>query len=413
MDKKVDIKTLLSFAIKNKASDLFITTDTVPMLRLNGKIRTIQVAAMTSEDVTDTLTDVMNDEQYQEFQSEQEIDFAIDLGLGARFRVNAFHTIAGPAAVFRTIPTKVPRLDDLGTPEIFKKFASLDKGLILVTGATGFGKSTTLAAMIDYINENTAKHILTIEDPVEFIHGPKNCLINHREVGGSTKSFSKALKSALRESPDVILVGEMRDLETISLALTAAETGHLVLGTLHTSSAPQTINRIIDVFPSGDKTMVRSMLASSLQAVIAQTLLPTMDKKGRVAAFEVLVCNSAVRNLIREDQIPQIYSIMQVGHRFGMQTMQKAIEDLVDEKKVSPSELDRFSRKTEDVETSVVKKPEKVEEEEKQEKIETVIRDNRAQEHEKPTLDFSKIAQESLEEDLDETINIEGATSLL
>lgn len=341
---KISLNQLLEFTLKNQASDLFISSGQVPMVRLHGKMRSIQCGFLSTEDILEMLYSIMTDAQKKLYQEEKETDFAIEFEDKARFRVNAFNNTEGSAAVFRIIPTKIPSLDDLNAPEAFKGFAKLERGLVLVTGPTGSGKSTTLASMINYINENSAKHILTIEDPVEFMHTSKNSLINHREVGNSTHSFAKALKSALRESPDVILVGEMRDIETISLALTAAETGHLVFGTLHTSSAPQTINRIIDVFPTGDKAMVRSMLSSSLQAVIAQTLLPKKDGSGRVGAFEILVCNSAVRNLIREDQIPQIYSMMQVGQKQGMQTLQKHIEELVGKGIVSQDELKRFAK---------------------------------------------------------------------
>ena len=254
--------------------------------------------------------------------------FAIALGEKARFRVNGFTTRLGAAAVFRTIPTEVPTMEQLGLPPVMRRFSELEKGIILVTGPTGSGKSTTLASMINHINRTMSKHVLTIEDPVEFFHNSQKSLVNHREVGTDTNSFARALKSALREDPDVILVGEMRDYETISLALTAAETGHLVFATLHSNSASKTIDRVIDVFPTGDKEMVRAMLASSLQGVVAQTLVRKADGNGRVGAFEILVGTNAVRNLIRENQIPQMYSMMQTGSRYGMITMQDAIADL-------------------------------------------------------------------------------------
>ncbi len=286
---------------------------------------------------------IMTEEQRSDYESEKDLDFAIAFGESARFRVNAFNINRGPAAVFRTIPTVIPSLEDLNAPPSFKQFAELEKGLVLVTGPTGSGKSTTLAAMINHINRNHPKHILTIEDPVEFVHKSDKSLINHREVGKHTKSFARALKSALREDPDVILVGEMRDHETISLALTAAETGHLVMGTLHTSSAAKTIDRIIDVFPAGDKDMVRAMIGGSLQAVISQALLKKIGG-GRVAAHDLLVGTPAVRNLIRENKIPQIGSMMQMGQRYGMQTMEDCVKDLVARGVVGEQELDRFAQ---------------------------------------------------------------------
>ena len=285
---------------------------------------------------------VMTEEQRAEYEQERDIDFAIAYGETARFRVNAFNINRGPAAVFRTIPTVIPSLDELGAPAIFRDFAALEKGLVLVTGPTGSGKSTTLAAMIDQINRNDNKHILTIEDPVEFVHKSERALISHREVGRDTKSFARALKSSLREDPDVILVGEMRDQETIGLALTAAETGHLVMGTLHTSSAAKTIDRIVDVFPAGDKEMVRAMVAGSLQAVISQILLKKIGG-GRVAAHDILVGTSAVRNLIRENKIPQITSMMQMGSRYGMQTLEDSVKALVAKGVVDAAELERFA----------------------------------------------------------------------
>ena len=285
---------------------------------------------LTGDDIRTMLFSVMRDDQRAEFERDMEIDFAISLGETARFRVNAFTTRIGTSAVFRTIPFEIPTMAELDLPPVLKRFAELEKGIVLVTGPTGSGKSTTLAAMVNHINQTMSKHILTIEDPVEFFHTSQKSLVNHREVGTDTQSFKRALKSALREDPDVILVGEMRDHETISLALTAAETGHLVFGTLHSNSAAKTIDRIIDVFPMGDKEMARAMLSSSLQGVVAQTLLKRADDSGRVGAFEVLVGTNAVRNLIRENQIPQMYSMMQTGSRFGMITMQDSIKDLLE-----------------------------------------------------------------------------------
>ena len=326
----MEITELLAFAQKNKASDLHLVSAKQPMVRIDGGLKPIKTGALDPDTVKNMLYSIMTEEQRSDFESEKEIDFAIAYGEESRFRVNAYNTTTGAAAAFREIPTKIPSLEDLNAPEIFKRFAEIKRGMVLVTGPTGSGKSTTMAAMIDYMNANTDRHILTIEDPVEFVHSSKNALINHREVGRHTDSFARALKSALREDPDVILVGEMRDHETISLALTAAETGHLVMGTLHTSSAAKTVDRIIDVFPAGEQGMVRAMIAGSLQAVISQVLL---KKKGggRVAAHEIMVGTSAVRNLIREAKIPQIYSMIQVGQRYGMQTMDEALKQLTEQ----------------------------------------------------------------------------------
>lgn len=326
----MDLTQLLAFTMQNDASDLHLSAGSPPIIRASGTLKRVKGDALSSDDIRTMLYSVMSEEQRTEFERSMEIDFAIALGEKARFRVNGFTTRLGASAVFRTIPTEIPKMSELGLPPILKRFAELEKGIVLVTGPTGSGKSTTLASMIDHINEHEAKHILTIEDPVEFFHSSKKSLINHREVGEDTFSFARALKSALREDPDVILVGEMRDYETISLALTAAETGHLVFGTLHSNSAPKTIDRIIDVFPSGDKEMVRAMLSSSLQGIVAQTLLRKPDGAGRVGAFEILVGTNAVRNLIRENQIPQMYSMMQTGSRYGMVTMEDAINDLLE-----------------------------------------------------------------------------------
>jgi twitching motility protein PilT len=343
----MEITELLAFAQKNKSSDLHLVGGKEPMVRIDGGLKPIKTGDLSADTVKDMLYSVMTEEQRSEYEAEKEIDFAIAFGTESRFRVNAYTTTTGSAAAFREIPTKIPSLDQLKAPEIFKQFAQIERGLVLVTGPTGSGKSTTLAAMIDYMNEYTDNHILTVEDPVEFVHGKKRALINHREVGKHTKSFSRALKSALREDPDVILVGEMRDHETISLALTAAETGHLVMGTLHTSSAAKTVDRIIDVFPSGDKEMVRAMVAGSLQAVISQVLLKRKGG-GRAAAHEILVGTSAVRNLIRENKIPQIYSMIQVGHRYGMQTMDDSIKKLVESGIVDAEEAASMNAKLND-----------------------------------------------------------------
>jgi twitching motility protein PilT len=344
----MDITQLLAFAMQNKASDLHLSTTNQPIIRVHGDLKKVKSDLLSADQVRAILYSVMTDEQRADYERDLEIDFAISFGEKARFRVNAFVTRQGPAAVFRAIPSVVPTMEELELPNVMRRFAELEKGIILITGPTGSGKSTTLASMINHINQNMSKHILTIEDPVEFFHTSQKSLVNHRELGSDTKSFARALKSALREDPDVILVGEMRDYETISLALTAAETGHLVFGTLHASSAYKTIDRIIDVFPMSDKEMARSMLASSLQGVVAQTLLQRADGSGRVGAYEVLVGTNAVRNLIRENQIPQLYSMMQTGSRFGMITMEDAVQDLLDSNIISDEEGRRVLLKSSD-----------------------------------------------------------------
>lgn len=330
----IDITDLLIFSQKNKASDLHLSAGNPPVLRIQGDMVPYKGAPISANDLKEMLYSIMSEQQRAEYERELELDFAISIGNNYRFRVNCFNNINGPGAVMRAIPTEVLSLDQLGAPELFKRLASLHKGLILVTGPTGSGKSTTLAAMVDYINNEMSKHIITIEDPVEFVHHSKKSLINQREVGRSTKSFARALKSALREDPDVILVGELRDIETIQLALTAAETGHLVLGTLHTSSAPKTVDRIIDVFPPGDKEMVRAMLSVSLEAIIAQTLLKR-ESGGRIAAHEIMLGTGAVRNLIREGKIPQLYSLMQMSRKMGMIIMKDSIYALVENGTIS------------------------------------------------------------------------------
>lgn len=334
----MDLTQLLAFTMQNKASDMHLSAGSPPIVRVHGSLKRIKAEPLSSDDIRTMLYSVMTEEQRAEYEKELEIDFAIALGEKARFRINAFISRLGTCAVFRTIPTEVPTIDQLGLPPVMRRFAELEKGLVLVTGPTGSGKSTTLAALINHINTYEDLHILTIEDPVEFFHTSKKSLINHREVGTDTHSFARALKSALREDPDVILVGEMRDHETVSLALTAAETGHLVFGTLHSSSAAKTIDRLIDVFPTGDKEMVRAMLASSLQGVVAQTLLKRADNGGRVGAYEILVGTNAVRNLIRENQIPQMYSMIQTGSRYGMITMEDAVGDLLESGIISKDE---------------------------------------------------------------------------
>lgn len=326
--------------MQNDASDLHLSAGSPPIIRTSGSLKKVKADPLSSDDIRTMLYSVMTEDQRAEFEKNLELDFAIALGEKARFRVNGFTSRLGACAVFRTIPTVIPTMEELGLPPVMRRFAELERGIVLVTGPTGSGKSTTLASMVNHINQHESKHILTIEDPVEFFHTSQKSLVNHREVGTDTNSFARALKSALREDPDVILVGEMRDYETISLALTAAETGHLVFGTLHSNSAPKTIDRIIDVFPTGDKEMIRAMLASSLQGVIAQTLLRKIEG-GRVGGFEILVGTNAVRNLIRENQVPQLFSMMQTGSRYGMVTMEDAIKDLYEAEIISKDEARR------------------------------------------------------------------------
>lgn len=325
----MDISELLAFSVKNKASDLHLSAGLPPMIRVDGDIRRINIPALDHKEVHALIYDIMNDKQRRDYEEFLETDFSFELPGVARFRVNAFNQGRGSAGVFRTIPSKVLSLQDLNAPKFFEELCKKPRGLILVTGPTGSGKSTTLAAMINHINNNDYAHILTVEDPIEFVHESQKCLINQREVHRDTLGFNEALRSALREDPDIILVGEMRDLETIRLALTAAETGHLVFGTLHTTSAAKTIDRIIDVFPAAEKDMIRSMLSESLQAVISQTLLKKTGG-GRVAAHEIMVGTSAIRNLIREAKVPQMYSAIQSGRKDGMQTLDQNLKELVD-----------------------------------------------------------------------------------
>jgi len=337
----MDIAELLAFSVKHNASDLHLSAGLPPMIRVDGDIRRINVPELEHKVVHALVYDIMNDKQRKDFEEFFETDFSFEIPGLARFRVNAFNQDRGASAVFRTIPSKVLTLEDLGCPSTFQDIVNVPRGLVLVTGPTGSGKSTTLAAMVDYKNDNEYAHILTIEDPIEFVHQSKKCLINQREVHRDTLGFAEALRSALREDPDIILVGELRDLETIRLALTAAETGHLVFGTLHTSSAAKTIDRVIDVFPAGEKSMVRSMLSESLRAVISQTLLKKIGG-GRTAGWEIMIGTPAIRNLIREDKVAQMYSAIQTGQAVGMQTLDQHLQEIV--KRGMVSRLDARAR---------------------------------------------------------------------
>ena len=334
----MDISELLAFVVKNKASDLHLSSGLPPMIRVHGDVRRINLPAMEHKDVHGMVYDIMNDGQRKFYEENLECDFSFAIPNLARFRVNAFVQQRGAAAVMRTIPSKILSLEDLKAPKIFGEIADQPRGMVLVTGPTGSGKSTTLAGMVNHKNETELGHILTVEDPIEFVHESKKCLINQREVGPHTLSFANALRSALREDPDVILVGEKRDLETIRLAMTAAETGHLVFGTLHTSSAAKTIDRIIDVFPAEEKEMIRAMLSESLRAVISQSLLKTKDGSGRVAAHEIMIGTPAIRNLIREAKVAQMYSAIQTGNSYGMQTLDQNLTELVKRNVVSVDE---------------------------------------------------------------------------
>ena len=336
----MDIAQLLAFGVKQGASDLHLSAGLPPMIRVDGDIRRINVPEMNHKQVHDMIYDIMNDKQRKDYEEFLETDFSFEIPGLARFRVNAFNHNRGSGGVFRTIPSKILSLEELGTPKIFQQIAEYPRGLVLVTGPTGCGKSTTLAAMVDYKNESRYGHILTVEDPIEFVHESKKCLVNQREVHRDTLGFNEALRSALREDPDTILVGEMRDLETIRLALSAAETGHLVFGTLHTRSAAKTIDRIVDVFPAAEKSMVRSMLSESLNAVISQILMKKIGG-GRIAAHEIMLGTPAIRNLIREDKVAQMYSAIQTGQNAGMQTLDQSLKGLLARGLVSREEAKR------------------------------------------------------------------------
>jgi twitching motility protein PilT len=338
----MDIAQLLTFSAKQGASDLHLSAGLPPMIRVDGDMRRINLPNMEHKEVYDLIYDIMNDKQRKDYEEFLECDFSFEIPGLARFRVNAFNQQRGAAAVFRTIPSKVLTLEELGCPAIFREFCEYPRGIVLCTGPTGSGKSTTLAAMVDHINNGEMGHILTVEDPIEFVHESKKCLINQREVHRDTLGFNEALRSALREDPDTILVGEMRDLETIRLALTAAETGHLVFGTLHTSSAAKTVDRIIDVFPAAEKDMIRAMLSESLRAVISQTL---MKKRGggRIAAHEIMVGTPAIRNLIRENKVAQMYSAIQTGQKSGMQTLDQCLQEMLRKGQVTPEEAKKYA----------------------------------------------------------------------
>jgi twitching motility protein PilT len=336
----MDISELLIFAVKQNASDVHLSAGEPAMMRIHGELRKLEMNPLPQDEVHRMIYDILNDQQRKMFEEHKELDFSISLGEYGRFRVNCFYQSRGQAAVFRAIPNKIFSFEELGLPKVCIQIAKYRKGLVLVTGPTGCGKSTTLAAMIDYINRERKEHIITIEDPIEFVHVAKNCLINQRELGTHTHSYANALRSALREDPDVILVGEMRDLDTISLALTSAETGHLVFATLHTTNAPKTVDRVIDVFPSQQQEQIRTMFSETIQAIVAQRLFRRRDGTGRVPALEILIGIPAVRNLIRENKIAQIPSSMQTGQKYGMQTMNAAIKELIDKRIIDPQEAE-------------------------------------------------------------------------
>ncbi|HEU0096616.1 MAG TPA: type IV pilus twitching motility protein PilT [Rhizomicrobium sp.] len=339
----MDIAELLAFSVENKASDLHLSAGLPPMIRVDGDVRRINLPALDHAQVHALVHEIMSDRQRREYEELFEVDFSFEIPSLARFRVNAFTQERGAAAVFRTIPAEIPTLEAIGSPPVFRQLIEQPQGLILVTGPTGSGKSTTLAAMVDSINKREYGHILTIEDPIEFVHTPQKCLINQREVHRDTRGFSQALRSALREDPDIILIGELRDLESVRLALTAAETGHLVLATLHTNSAAKTIDRIIDIFPAPEKSMARSMLSESLRAVISQAL-PKLVGGGRTAAWEIMLGTPAIRNLIREDKVAQMYSAIQTGQQYGMQTLDQHLQELVKRGLIARSHARDFAK---------------------------------------------------------------------
>jgi twitching motility protein PilT len=343
----MEISQLLAFGVKNQASDLHLSAGLPPLIRVHGLMRRTSLDALDHETVQAMVYDIMNDQQRKQYEQQLEVDFAFEIPGLARFRVNAYRQARGAAVVLRTIPSQLLTLEQLGAPALFGQLARRPRGLLLVTGPTGSGKSTTLAAMLDHRNSHEQGHILTVEDPIEFIHASKLSLVNQRELGRDTLSFSVALRSALREDPDAILVGELRDLETIRLALTAAETGHLVLATLHTASAAKTLDRLIDVFPAGEKDMVRAMLSESLLAVVSQTLLRKLDESGRVAAYEIMLATPAIRNLIREGKVAQMYSSMQTGQAHGMQTLDQHLQELVRQRLISPEQARSQARSPE------------------------------------------------------------------
>lgn len=350
MSQALDIKKLLKSVVAYNASDLHLVARSEPQIRIDGKLTAINLPKLDGQAIQEMCYTLLTDKQKKEFETHNELDFAVKIPEVGRFRANFYKTLGDMAAAFRIIPTQIPTLDSLGAPAILKKLVQREKGLILVTGPTGSGKSTTLAAMLNEINETTQKHILTVEDPVEFVHENKRSLFSHREVGHDTASFSRALKSALREDPDVILIGEMRDRETIEAALTAAETGHLVFGTLHTKSAPQTVNRIIDVFEGSEQAQIRAQLSTGLIASISQSLLPKIGG-GRIACQEILITNPAVSNLIREDKVHQLYSQMQLNQsQTGMTTQTQELAKLVSAQRITRDDAMRMSNNPEELE---------------------------------------------------------------
>ena len=342
----MDVSELLIFGVKQKASDVHISAGEPPIMRIHGELRKLETPPLTSEQVHKMIYEVLNDRQRKVFEETKELDFSISLGEYGRFRVNCFFQQRGESAVFRTIPNRIYSFEELGLPRTLRQIAKNRRGMVLVTGPTGSGKSTTLAAIVNHINNDRKDHIITIEDPIEFLHTSINCLINQRELLAHTHSFANALRSALREDPDVILVGEMRDLETIQLALTAAETGHLVFATLHTTGAAKTIDRIIDVFPAEQQAQIRTQFSETLQAVISQRLFKRRDGAGRVAAIEIMVGTPAIRNLIREGKVSQIQSIMQAGQKYGMITMEASLKELISRRIIAPEEAEGILEET-------------------------------------------------------------------